>query len=129
MKIFYLLILFSFSSIATTCITNEKAFEQSSKKYSSRINVEVHQSVEGFDVLVWFPTAIAKMPLDSVVFHLGNKEQPAFSSQLAIFEEDGKKAVFFTTSHRHKPSGYIVASYGSDCGIQVGKAVELETQT
>ncbi|MDO6695832.1 hypothetical protein Q4574_21225 [Aliiglaciecola sp. 3_MG-2023] len=129
MKIFYLLILFSFSSIATTCITNEKTFEQWNNKYSARIIVEAKQSVAGFDVLVWFPTTIEKMPLNFVVFHLGDKEQPIFSSQLAIFEEDGQKAVYFTTSHKQNPSGYLVASYGSDCGIQVGKAVELATQT
>lgn len=52
MKIFYLFILFSFSSIATTCMINENAFEQWNTKHSSLIKVETKKSVEGFGVLV-----------------------------------------------------------------------------
>lgn len=65
------------------------------------------------------------MPLHSVFLLLGDKEKPLFSSQLAIFEEDGQKAVFFTTNFEQKTSAYIFASYGLDCGIQVEKSLEL----
>ncbi|WP_192021223.1 hypothetical protein [Shewanella sp. WPAGA9] len=129
MKIFYLLLLLSFNSFATTCISNSKAFEKLSKEHGSKIDVQIKNSTNGHDVLVWLPPTIENKALSFVLFHLGNKENPEFSSQLAIFDERGKKAVYFTTNREQLPNGYIIAGYGGDCGIQIGKTVSLATQT
>ena len=129
MKVFYLLLLLSFNSFATTCISNAKAFGKWNEEHSSKIDVQIKNSTNGHDVLVWLPPTVENKTLSFVLFHLGDKENPEFSSQLAIFEESGKKAVYFTTNREQLPNGYLVAGYGGDCVIQVGKAVELATQT
>ncbi|MBT1064465.1 hypothetical protein KJY73_12825 [Bowmanella sp. Y26] len=123
MKVCYLLFLFSVKALATTCMSNDELLEDWKSKYSSEISIEVTKSPEGYEVLVWLPALLESKPLSSVVFHLGKQDSPSFSSQLAIFEEEGRKVVYYQVSAEQQPDGYLVATYGNDCGIQVVKAV------
>ncbi len=127
MRAFYLFVLFSFNAVGTTCMISEQTFEEWNEKYDSMINVEIKKSTDGesYAVLATFPSTIENKLLSSVLLYLGKKDQPTFSSQLAIFEEDGKKAVFYTTNLKQGPNGYLIAGYGSDCGLDVGKPVVL----
>lgn len=129
MRLFFVLLLLSFQTSASTCLITDEMQTSWNNRYASSITPSI-TGVSGYtDVLISFPNQIEGLSLSFVFLHLGEDEEPQFVSQLGIHEEDGKPAVYFTLKESFAKDGYIVANYGKDCGIQVYKKVVFSEQT
>lgn len=129
MRLFFVLLLLSFQTSASTCLITEEMQTAWNNQYASSILPSITNIEGNSDVLVTFPNEIEGLSLSFVFLHLGEDEDPQFVSKLGIHEENGKPAVYFTLKETFAKGGYIVANYGKDCGIQVYKKVVFGEQT
>ena len=123
MRVIYFLLFISVKASATTCLITDEMQKYWNDNYASSIDLRITKIKDRSDVLVLFREKLEDRILSNVFLQLGHDSSPEFVSQLGIFSEDKMQAVFFTVKNSVSSRGYIIAEYGSDCGVQVFKEV------